>query len=203
MALACVGRHLRTATLQIEPSGPRGRVVLRGRSAGSGAVIEREFPRPNQICPDFSATDRPLSGSNPKRKTELLLVKEEPMPRGGDHRSKSAVLKQLEGDRRKVGRTRLDARIEREPKGRQNRWPRRIRRPTSWPNSGMFWRRRQVTILTAADQTLIENYCVAVCAARLRRTVNCGRPASLCRAPTGQRSIRSGGYGGNRSSWRA
>ena len=40
------------------------------------------------------------------------------MPRGGDRRSKSPLLKKIEGDRRKVGRARLDALVEREPRGR-------------------------------------------------------------------------------------
>ena len=40
------------------------------------------------------------------------------MPRGGDHRSRSALLKKREGDRRKVGRTKLEQQIQREPKAR-------------------------------------------------------------------------------------
>jgi len=87
------------------------------------------------------------------------------MPMGGNHKSKSAALKKLEGDRRKVGRAKLDEQIEREPKGRG--------KPV-FPDHLTDAEKREfqrvimtapAALLTGADQRLIENYCVASVAA--------------------------------------
>jgi P27 family predicted phage terminase small subunit len=87
------------------------------------------------------------------------------MPRGGDHSSKPAILKKLEGDRSKVGRTKLEARIEREPRGRG-----RPKLPAHLSPAELVEFRHVIetapqAILTGADQRLIECYCVAIAAA--------------------------------------
>ncbi|HEV2897269.1 MAG TPA: phage terminase small subunit P27 family [Pseudaminobacter sp.] len=88
------------------------------------------------------------------------------MPRGGNHSSKPAVLKALEGNRSKISGDKLRTLLEREPKGRG--------KPIvpGHLSAGEQAEYRHVlasapaAILTAADQALIENYCVAICAAR-------------------------------------
>ena len=88
------------------------------------------------------------------------------MPRGGDHRSKSAVLKKREGDRRKVGRTKLEQQIEREPKGcGKPKLPLHLTAAERLEFQHVLDTAPQA-ILTGADQRLIENYSVAAAAAR-------------------------------------
>lgn len=88
------------------------------------------------------------------------------MPRGGDRRSKPAALKKAEGNRTKVKTAALDAAIEREPKGRG-----KPVLPTHLSDAELAEFQHVLdtapsTILTGADQRLIENYSVAAAAAR-------------------------------------
>ena len=119
------------------------------------------------------------------------------MPRGGDHRSKSGLLKKLEGDRRKVGRTKLEQQIEREPKGRgKPKLPLHLTAAERLEFQHVL-DTAPAAILTGADQRLIENYCVAR-RRRGRRRSRWPRPASWCRAAKGRWSIPTGGSGGRR-----
>ncbi len=84
------------------------------------------------------------------------------MPRGGDHSSKSAALKKLEGDRRKIGRRALEAKLKREPKGRgRPAVPAHLTAAEQREFQHVLDTAPSV-LLTGADQRMIEAYAVAV-----------------------------------------
>jgi P27 family predicted phage terminase small subunit len=88
------------------------------------------------------------------------------MPRGGNHSSKPATVKALEGNRSKVSRAKLEALVEREPKGRGKPKPPPHLSAEEQEEFRHVLDTAPAAILTGADQTLLENYCVAVCVAR-------------------------------------
>jgi len=86
--------------------------------------------------------------------------------RGGNHSSKPAALKALEGNRRKISKAKLRAQLEREPKGRGKPMAPAHLSPAERAEFNHVLATALIGLLTAADQALIETYCVAVCAAR-------------------------------------
>ena len=88
------------------------------------------------------------------------------MPRGGNHSSKPAGLKALEGNRSKVSAAKLQRLIEREPKGvGKPVVPAHLAKDEQEEFRHVL-KTAPAANLTACDQALVENYCVAVCAAR-------------------------------------